>query len=199
MSNDNQLFSCNNLAALRENRPVFAPISFTVNAGSCHQLVGCNGAGKSTFFQTIIGLKDYFGAFSICNASLLGPNNALYQNLTVAESIATWQIQCHSKTKLASKLPQATLVQNLSSGQKRLLAWARIQMTGKQLWLLDEPLINLDNNVKGMVITEIKQHLANGGAIIVATHLTDIWADIIDFQHTLQPAPHFCTNSEPLC
>ena len=185
MSNDNQLFSCNKLVALREGRPVFAPISFTVNAGSCHQLVGSNGAGKSTFFQTIIGLKDYLGTFEITNASLLGPNNALYQNLTVAESIESWRIQSCT-TNLASKLPQATLVQNLSSGQKRLLAWARIQMTGKQLWLLDEPLINLDNNVKTMVIAVIRQHLANGGAIIVATHLTDIWADIIDFQHNLQ-------------
>jgi heme exporter protein A len=59
---------------------------------------------------------------------------------------------------------------SLSAGQKRRLAIARILLTQAQLWVLDEPITNLD--AAGVALFEgcMVEHLAGGGLIITAAH-----------------------------
>ncbi|SBS24842.1 Cytochrome c biogenesis ATP-binding export protein CcmA [Marinomonas aquimarina] len=58
----------------------------------------------------------------------------------------------------------------LSAGQKRRIALARLWLTDKALWFLDEPFTALD--VKGVAALEqrMSEHLALGGAIVITTH-----------------------------
>lgn len=63
-----------------------------------------------------------------------------------------------------------TLVRQLSAGQKRRLALARIWLSPAPLWLLDEPYANLDLDGINLVNRMISAHLRSGGAALVTTH-----------------------------
>ena len=60
--------------------------------------------------------------------------------------------------------------QYLSSGQRKRLAIARLRLTDRPLWLLDEPFASLDTSGKFLVRNLIAAHCAAGGIAVVATH-----------------------------
>jgi heme exporter protein A len=61
-------------------------------------------------------------------------------------------------------------VHALSAGQKRRVALARLMLTSRMLWLLDEPLTALDQAAQQRLIEILHAHLAAGGLIVAATH-----------------------------
>jgi heme exporter protein A len=58
----------------------------------------------------------------------------------------------------------------LSAGQKKRLALARLKISARPLWLLDEPLAALDTQGKSLLRDLIERHCAAGGIAIAATH-----------------------------
>ena len=60
--------------------------------------------------------------------------------------------------------------QYLSAGQKKRLALARLKLSHRPLWLLDEPLAALDAGGKSLAAQIVKDHCASGGIAIAATH-----------------------------
>ena len=60
--------------------------------------------------------------------------------------------------------------QYLSAGQKKRLSLARLKLSNRPLWLLDEPLAALDTAGKSLAAQFISSHVASGGIAIVATH-----------------------------
>ncbi len=175
------LLDCNKFTALRNSEQVFKPLTFIVKAGECHQLLGNNGSGKTTCLQAILGLKSYTGKLSNVECSYLGHNNGLYQTLTVEEIINWWLVLADNgkRSELALGLPASAIVGALSNGQKRLLAWSRLQIESCRLWLLDEPLTNIDKNQQEVLLKLAHKHMASGGAIIVATHMQPLWLQLI--------------------
>jgi len=61
--------------------------------------------------------------------------------------------------------------QNLSAGQKRRLGLARLLVTGRPIWLLDEPTVSLDVASVGLFADAVRAHVAGGGAALIATHI----------------------------
>lgn len=59
----------------------------------------------------------------------------------------------------------------LSAGQKRRLGLARLAVTGRRLWLLDEPTVSLDAASVALFAEAVQRHLTGGGAAILATHI----------------------------
>lgn len=59
----------------------------------------------------------------------------------------------------------------LSAGQKRRLSLARLMVTGRRLWILDEPTVSLDAASVQLFASTIRTHLGAGGAAIMATHI----------------------------
>jgi heme exporter protein A len=59
----------------------------------------------------------------------------------------------------------------LSAGQGRRLALARMQVTGRPLWVLDEPTVSLDAASVALFATVVRGHLAAGGGAVIATHV----------------------------
>jgi len=59
---------------------------------------------------------------------------------------------------------------NLSAGQKRRLALARLLVTRSPLWILDEPFTSLDTRGIALIETMINKHLADGGMLAVTSH-----------------------------
>ena len=69
----------------------------------------------------------------------------------------------------------------LSAGQKRRLGLARLLVTGRPLWVLDEPTVSLDAASVGRFAAVVRAHLASGGAALMATHIDlGIEAQVLD-------------------
>ena len=63
------------------------------------------------------------------------------------------------------------LAGNLSAGQKRRLGLARLMVTGRPVWVLDEPTVSLDTASVALFAAAVRRHLAEGGSALIATHI----------------------------
>ena len=61
-------------------------------------------------------------------------------------------------------------VRRLSAGQRRRVALACLRLKPARLWLLDEPLTNLDTRGTDVVVEWLMEHTAGGGMAVVSTH-----------------------------
>ena len=59
----------------------------------------------------------------------------------------------------------------LSAGQKRRLGLARLLVTGRPVWVLDEPTVSLDAGSVALFAGAVRAHLAAQGAALIATHI----------------------------
>lgn len=73
------------------------------------------------------------------------------------------------------------LALNLSAGQQRRLALARLLITDNQLWILDEPYTSLDKSGIALFGQIMEQHTAKGGMIILTAH-HDVQLAKVDLQ-----------------
>lgn len=73
-----------------------------------------------------------------------------------------------SRTGMAALAGRPTRA--LSAGQRRRVALAALWLAGASIWLLDEPVTNLDEQGQVLVAALIDEHLTRGGIVIAATH-----------------------------
>jgi heme exporter protein A len=59
---------------------------------------------------------------------------------------------------------------SLSAGQKRRLALARLLLSEAVLWILDEPVTNLDTAGVALVEELVREHVERGGLALAAAH-----------------------------
>ncbi len=97
--------------------------------------------------------------------------------LTVAENLTFWA-RIYGTSDVAEALAAFALVdlaerqaQNLSAGQRRRLGLARLLVTGRPVWALDEPTVSLDAEAVGHFVRAVRRHLSGGGLALVATHV----------------------------
>ena len=182
------------LSVLRDSRPIFAGLSFAVEAGSSLILRGPNGAGKTTLLRLIAGLLPASAGRLLLEGGpaersvselchYVGHLNAIKPTLTVAENARFWQRFLgdggqHVEDALAafglaalSDIPAAYL----SAGQKRRLALARVLLAPRAIWLLDEPAAALDQDAEAALSAAVTARLAAGGLVIAATHQPLPW------------------------
>jgi heme exporter protein A len=171
------LISATGLTCVRGRRLVFSDISFAVNAGEALIVTGPNGAGKTSLLRLLAGLGAPAAGSITCSArsSYLGHLSALKPTLTVAENLQ-YGSTLTGKTSLQLEAVGLAHVRDipvrlLSQGQQRRVALARAFMPACKIWLLDEPTVGLDAVTVQCVSTLLQEHLADGGAIIAATHL----------------------------
>ena len=171
---------------------IFRGLSFSAAAGSALSLEGPNGAGKTSLLRLIAGfLRPYAGSIRLRTdgedvadteergkfIGWLGHHDGVKPQLLVREQLTFWAGLYEStldvETAMAAfgLMPLADLPgQYLSAGQKRRLALARLKLSGRALWLLDEPLAALDTAGKGLVADAVNAHCAEGGIVLAATH-----------------------------
>ena len=174
-------------------KPLFKAMSFRLNAGDCCYLHGQNGVGKSTLLHIILGILPHHAGRITWPSSLakhplahdlmgyMGHAPGINLRLTVAENIALWHALyqcCHKTIQHSSQHTinfnldkyQHIYVANLSAGQQKRLAWVRLLMQHKKIWLLDESFTHLDTDAMQIVIQCINQHTKQGGALIYTSH-----------------------------
>jgi heme exporter protein A len=168
------------LAVARGGIPILEGVNFAVPIGAAVILRGPNGIGKTTLLRTIAGLQPAVaGAVDLPPEGLAysGHADGLKATLTVTENLGFWA-RIFGQTRIAHALRAMDLenladrpAQNLSAGQKRRLGLARLLVTGRRLWLLDEPTVSLDAASVTLFAKAVDAHLAAGGAALMATHI----------------------------
>jgi heme exporter protein A len=180
------------LACTRGSRRLFEGLSFSVKAGQALALEGANGAGKTSLLRLIAGLLPQAAGRVVLSeedreiadpeergrlTGWLGHHDALKPSLTVAEQLFFFGKLYAIEGDQAALLEQVELTRQaglpcryLSAGQRRRLALARLLLSQRPLWLLDEPFAALDTAGKGLVVRLMALHCGAGGIVIAATH-----------------------------
>ncbi len=168
------------LTVHRGGLPVLSNVSFTLDPGKAFVLRGPNGAGKTTLLRTLAGLQEPL-AGTIKGAqdqiAYAGHSDGLKSMLTVSENLSFWA-QVFGNRSIAPALDafdlrplERKLAGALSAGQKRRLGLARLLVTGRPIWVLDEPTVSLDAEVTARFAKTVETHLETGGSAIIATHI----------------------------
>jgi heme exporter protein A len=177
-----------NLSGSRGGEKLFSGISFDLGPGDSLIVTGPNGSGKSTLLRVVAALLpadagtlrvDGAGAPAVAAAChYLGHLNAMKTALTAAENLAFWAAflgspqlspqQALERVGLAGvgHLPFGYL----STGQKRRTAIARLLVSRRPIWLIDEPTAGLDARSEAEFAVLANEHLAGGGIVVAATH-----------------------------
>ncbi|GAB4290810.1 MAG: heme ABC exporter ATP-binding protein CcmA [Roseovarius sp.] len=168
------------LAVARGGVRVLEGVNLVLAAGRALVLRGPNGIGKTTLLRTVAGLQPPLaGAVRAAPDSLIyaGHADGIKATLSVAENLRFWArvfggadisgaLSAFDLAALAAR-PAGTL----SAGQKRRLGLARLLVTGRPVWLLDEPTVSLDRDAVAMFAAAVGAHLAQGGAALLASHI----------------------------
>jgi heme exporter protein A len=177
------------LTGRRGERTLFAGLDLYVPAGTGLLLRGPNGAGKTTLLLMLAGaIRAAAGNIEIVGNDPDGPpplhfighRNAVRPRLSVRETLAFWADinGGGAEDALSGALARVGLLRlagldagTLSAGQTRRLALARLLVTPRPVWLLDEPTAALDANGETLVGALLDEHLDQGGLAVLATHL----------------------------
>lgn len=168
------------LACARGPAQVLAGVSFSLDRGEALILRGPNGAGKTTLLRTLAGLTPQLaGTINHADDAIAYAAHAdgLKSQLSVTENLAFWAtifgtsdiapaIEAYALAPLADR-PAG----ELSAGQKRRLSLARLLVTGRPIWALDEPTVSLDAENTARFAHAVEVHLRGGGSAIIATHI----------------------------
>ncbi|XZG69639.1 cytochrome c biogenesis heme-transporting ATPase CcmA [Chitinibacteraceae bacterium HSL-7] len=188
------MLSVRDITASRGHRVLFRHLSFELSAGQTLHLTGANGVGKTTLLRIISGLaraqagvcllqarsqaqwEDAFGS----QFHYIGHQNALKDTLSPLENLsltASLASECADEKSLLTALNEAGIVKladvpvrQLSQGQQRRAALARLLALPRPLWLLDEPFVALDTSGQALLGEWISRHAAEGGAVLFTSH-----------------------------
>ena len=175
---------------------VLQDFNLSFEKGKFTTLLGASGCGKTTILRLIAGLEDLDQGQILCDGediSRLPPQQrgvgivfqsyALFPHLTVGENVAFGlkMKESHS-SDIAEKVSQALKmvelkgfehrrIEQLSGGQQQRVALARALVIAPQILLFDEPLSNLDTNLR-RTMREMIRHLQQklGITVLYVTH-----------------------------
>ena len=185
-----------NITRRYQNITAIENISFKIPDGEFWVLVGPSGCGKSTIMRTIAGLETatsgnlYIGDDLVNNiparqrdVAMVFQNYALYPHMTVAENLAfglrmrnVEQSQIQERVETVARSLSIDHLLNrkpkqLSGGQQQRVALGRAIAREPKVFLLDEPLSNLDAQLRDDTRVELKLlHQRLGITTVYVTH-----------------------------
>ena len=166
-------------------------LSFELSPGQTALVTGANGSGKTSLLRVLAGLAvpaagriDWRGSAlhrlpseDRGQIAYLGHLDGLKREFTVEENLEFCRSFWKGRGPIEPLLTELRLescrhrkVRRLSAGQRRRAALACLRLKPARLWLLDEPLTNLDARGTEVVIDWLRGHAAEGGVAIVSTH-----------------------------
>jgi len=179
---DDYLLRARSLTCERDGRVLFAQLDLAVAAGDVIELRGANGSGKTTLLRCLAGLTADFEGDVERRAPIAycGHRGGVKGELTPLENLRWYAalrgIEADARTlrgaldAMGLEGYALTPCQQLSAGQQRRVALARLRFLAAPLWLLDEPLTSLDEGGCAIVRALLDGHRRHGGGAICATH-----------------------------
>lgn len=187
------MLSVNELYCERDERVLFAGLSFTVLPGSLWQVQGANGSGKTTLLRILAGLNNEYSGDVLWKGEprhkvqadyqqalfFLGHSPAINRTLTPMQNLR-WFCALHGfsdDAAIRAALAELGLAgyedipcYQMSAGQQRRVSLSRLLLSSAPLWIIDEPFTALDK----VGVAELEQRIArkaqSGGAVILTTH-----------------------------
>lgn len=178
-----------------QDKPLLHDVTFNVPIGGLLHLRGANGAGKTTLLKLIAGLyHPQEGKIQFCGQNIdidrpayqhqlcfVGHKTGINPNLTLRENC---YFDLHASSMLSRKIEsieELVMIFKLephldspsgllSAGQRRQVGLLRLWMSNAKLWLLDEPLVALDDKSIEAIMTKIEAHRKQGGAVLLTSH-----------------------------
>jgi branched-chain amino acid transport system ATP-binding protein len=190
------MLSVADLAVDIESSHILRGISLDVKAGELVCLVGRNGAGKSTTFRTVMGMRTpVSGSITLEGRSIVGlrpfeiarlgvgfapEESEVFGDLTVAENILmpTWTRPTARSVQEREALAYQVFPrleryrqrggQQLSGGERKMVSIARALALDPKLLLLDEPTEGLSPAIVPSIVEGIASIRAMGHAVLIA-------------------------------
>lgn len=174
----------------RGGRCLFEALDFALEPRRLALLVGPNGAGKTTLLRVFAGLSEP-SAGSVTWAgqavsqlpadrrreiAYRGHLDGLKKDLSVRENLDFYAALFGGDgvgaalRELNLEDAAETRARYLSAGQRRRAALATLRVALAKLWILDEPMTNLDSQGRAAIVRWVDEHLAAGGSAVIATH-----------------------------
>jgi len=186
------MLTLENLSCSRGNNVLFKNLGFTVGDSCLLVVRGGNGSGKTTLLETIACLrKPCEGSVLYANKNVsgehfkeycdivqyVGHKRAIKMQMTVYENLEFWASLKNNNAAIDAALSffslgeyKNTLCAELSRGYQKRVALARLMVTNSEIWLLDEPFVNLDEDGANTLATLISAKCENGGSAIITAH-----------------------------
>ena len=180
------------LCLFRGDRCLFKDLEFSLQEREMLVVEGPNGSGKTSLLRGIAGLLDFetgevaWNGQSVCDnyqafrgdlawfahrVGFKGDLN-LHENLNfesgLRASVPSRRDDVLERLGLQAiaRLP----FRSLSAGQQRRGALARMLLSTAKIWIMDEPLTNLDKDGQSLLITVLEDHIRRGGLCVAASH-----------------------------
>ncbi|CAM2792326.1 heme exporter protein CcmA [Legionella steigerwaltii] len=183
-----------------QDQPLLNKVAFHLPVGGLLHLRGRNGAGKTTLLKLIAGLLhphqgevQFFGQniakdYSAYQRQLcfVGHKAGINPNLTLRENCyfdlqGAFSLASRTKKDRLKKIEELASIFKLehhldvpcgvlSSGQRRQAGLLRLWFSCSKLWLLDEPLVALDDHAMTQVMDKIATHRKHGGSVLLTSH-----------------------------
>ena len=191
------ILSLENLHCIRGERTLFRGINTRVATGQCLHVIGANGSGKTSLLRILCGLNEPDEGHVLwnkvkvrnnnqylSNSAFIGHKDALKNELSAIENLRFFQelnVSDKNKQNKEEQLDDCLaklhilscadlLAHQLSFGQRRRLAFAKLLLHPYKVWILDEPFTGIDASGRKIIENLCITHLNNGGAIILTHH-----------------------------
>ena len=182
------------LSVERSNKKIFENVNLSLGSGKIILLKGKNGSGKTTLLKALLNLiepssgaiywkgkllkKNLYNFFN--HVTYIADRTSSLSNLSVQENIKIWKkffLSSISNSQVDNILETLKLdiyldqkVNSLSFGETKKLEFLRLIIENKKIWILDEPLSNLDNESIDVMAQTFEDHRSNEGSIIFSSH-----------------------------
>ena len=182
------------LSIERSNKKIFENVNLSLGSGKIILLKGKNGSGKTTLLKALLNLiepssgaiywkgkllkKNLYNFFN--HVTYIADRTSSLSKLSVKENIKIWKkifLSNISNTQVENILKTLKLdiyldqkVNSLSFGETKKLEFLRLIIENKKIWILDEPLSNLDNESIDVIAQTFEDHRSKEGSIIFSSH-----------------------------
>ena len=182
------------LSIERSNKIIFENVNLSLGSGKIILLKGKNGSGKTTLLKALLNLiepssgviywkgkllkKNLYNFFN--HVTYIADRTSSLSKLSVQENIKIWKkifLSNISNTQVENILKTLKLniyldqkVNSLSFGETKKLEFLRLIIENKKIWILDEPLSNLDNESIDVIAQTFEDHRSKEGSIIYSSH-----------------------------
>lgn len=176
--------------SINEEKILFSNISISFLPSAIIWLKGKNGSGKTSLLKLIAGIMPTkknsirYGYKQIDISEVrkpyctyIGHNLGIKNELTVLENLKIWASLYNSYELIDAAIMYFNLQElvnkkcyQLSAGNKKKLAMAKLIICQSKIWLLDEIDTNLDNANQQLLLNLIITHANNNGIVFIATH-----------------------------
>ena len=184
------------LVLSRGGDPLVRNLDVSLIEGEAILLTGRNGAGKTTLLRALAGfVQPDAGRVEINGQPVaimapdvlgwLGHTDGLKPAETVRQSLEFWTRLHNVNRKSIIAVLRALEMDRwvdrptgrLSRGQQRRVALARVILSNRPIWFLDEPAGPLDGHGRELLAAQVAVHRSRGGSVIAATHQLLDWPD----------------------